>query len=125
MRLTIAIIFLSFLIALVRAVENYDDIEAALKSYPRQTQSNKKQRRPKFVYFKFKQEKLNEVDRFSKILYSFMATTGVRPHFVKVKEADLVGVVAEDAEIDIGAIKETFDDVIEDVYIKARENPEL
>jgi hypothetical protein len=47
-----------------------------------------------------------------------MATAGVRPYFVNLKDSQLLGIVPKDAEIDKEVILETFKDVIEAIEIK-------
>jgi hypothetical protein len=100
----------------IKCVEKYDNIKDALKDYPHQDRKNGKP--PKYVYFTFKERRVREMDYFSKILYKFLSTTGVRPYFVNLKDSQLLGIVPKDAEIDKEAILRTFKDVLENVEIK-------
>jgi hypothetical protein len=112
--LLILLILLS--IESIKCVEKYDNVKDALKDYPQQDRRNGKP--PKYLYFTFKQSKIQEMDYFSKILYRFLSTTGVRPYFVNLKDKQLLGIVPKDAEIDKDVILSTFKDVIENVEIK-------
>jgi hypothetical protein len=114
------IIFLICLVIIciesVKCVERYDNLKDALKDYPHQDRKNGKP--PKYVYFTFKEKRVREMDYFSKILYKFLSTTGVRPYFVNLKDSQLLGIVPKDAQIDKEAILSTFKDVIESIEIK-------
>src|SRR5690349_15651740 len=106
--------FLSFLLFIfVTSIQKYENIKDVMKDYP---QKAKKGKPPKFLYFKMSQGK--DLDYFSKILYKFMSTMGVRPYFVNLNDNQLLGIVPRDAEINTEAILDTFKGVVENIEIK-------
>ena len=109
------IISLICLICNVFCIQKYDNIQEALKDYPQQ--DRKIGRVPKYLYFKLFKERAKEMDYFSRILYQFMSTMGVRPYFVNLKDSILLGIIPLDLEIDTNVILETFKDVIESIEI--------
>jgi hypothetical protein len=100
----------------VSCIEKYDNVNQALKNYP--LQDNKNGKPPKFVYFKIKKSHAHNMDYFSKILYQFLNTMGVKPYFVNLKDDQLLGIVSKEAEINKEAILSTFSDVIEKIEVK-------
>lgn len=97
-------------------IEKYSNIQDALKNYPNQDKKHGKQ--PKFVYFHMNKNKAKDIDYFSKILYQFMNTMGVRPYFVNLQDSQLLGIVPKEANIDVESLMENFGDVINKIEIK-------
>lgn len=109
------LILIECLFILVLCIHKYHNIKDALKDYPIQDKRNGKQ--PKFVYFKMN-PKAKDLDYFSKILYQFFYTIGVRPYFVNIKDNELLGIVPKDAEIDLDAVLDRFRGIIDSISIK-------
>jgi hypothetical protein len=99
----------------VVSIQKYENIKDALKEYPQQDKKNGKP--PKYIYFKLFKEREKEMDYFSRILYQFMSTMGVRPYFVNLKDSILLGIVPLQAEIDTQTILDTFKEVVESIEI--------
>jgi hypothetical protein len=97
------------------SLEKYDNLKDALNNYPRVDKRAGKE--PKFVYFTMKPH-VKDLDYYSKLLYQFMFTMGVRPHFVTLQNNELLGIVPRDSEIDVDAIMDTFGDVLKSIDIK-------
>lgn len=114
-RIIPSIVLLIFIVGM-NCIQKYENAENALKDYP--TQDKKHGKKPKYVYFQMKPNHAQNLDYFSKILYKFMLTMGVRPYFVNLKDSVLLGIVPIDAEIDTEAILSTFSDSIDSVEIK-------
>ncbi len=97
------------------SIQKYDNVNDALKDYPQQDKKNGKV--PKYLYIKLFKEKEKEIDYFSRILYQFMSTTGVRPYFVNLKDNILLGIVPIHLEVDTQVILDTFQDVIQSIEV--------
>jgi len=108
--------FVFIFIICVECVPKYNNLNDALKDYPSQDKRNGKP--PKFVYMKFYKSKVDKIDYFSKILYQFMSTMGVRPYFVNMNDDTLLGIVSKESVIDKEVILSQFSDVIESIEIK-------
>lgn len=102
----------------VLSIQKYDNIKEALKDYPQQ--DRKSGRTPKYLYFKLFKDRAREMDYFSRILYQFMSTMGVRPYFVNLKDSILLGVIPIDLQINTKVILETFKDVIESIEVTTK-----
>jgi hypothetical protein len=107
----------------INCLEKYDSVQNALKNYPQQ--DKKYGKKPKFVYFTMKKTNTQDLDYFSKMLYRFMQTMGVRPYFVNLNDNQLLGIVPKDAEIDTNAILSTFSDAVESIEIKETMNDKI
>jgi hypothetical protein len=120
MKTLFIILVLVFNLSFIFTIQKYGNAKDALKDYPHQDKKNGK--KPKFVYFKIKNDKIMEMDYFSKVLYKFMATNGVRPYFVNLNDDTLLGLVAKEAEINTEVILDVFKDVIQSVEVKDNMN---
>jgi hypothetical protein len=112
--------FIVFLILVsgILSIQKYENVQDALKEYPQQDKRNGKP--PKYIYFKLFKEREKEMDYFSRILYQFMSTMGVRPYFVNLKDSILLGIVPIQAEIDTQVILDTFKEVVESIEITTK-----
>jgi hypothetical protein len=112
--------FIVFLILVsgILSIQKYENVQDALKEYPQQDKRNGKA--PKYIYFKLFKEREKEMDYFSRILYQFMSTMGVRPYFVNLKDTILLGIVPIQAEIDTQVILDTFKEVVESIEITTK-----
>jgi hypothetical protein len=106
------------LIVQIVTIERYQDTMEALKNYPKQVKKGGKN--PKFLYFFMKQNLKYNVDSYSKLFYTYLNTTGVRAYFVNIKDSILLGLIPEDAEIDVEELKENFSDLVEDVKLSLK-----
>ncbi len=112
-------IFLLFSLAffhLILCIEKVSNIKDALKSYPQQDKKHGK--RPKYIYITMHKNLQNDLDYYSKIFYKFMSTVGLRPYFVNLNDSQLLGIVSYDADVDVEAIQENFEDLIQKIQVK-------
>ncbi len=110
------LLYLVILINICLCLESFANPRDALANYPKQNKKSGKE--PKFLYIRMKPESCRQMDYYSRIFYNYLNTVGVRPYFTKVQNNLLLGMVPIDAEIDVPALKDNFEDLVEDIYIK-------
>ncbi len=112
--LLLLLIFISINLFYVCTLNKYNNIREALNDYPAQVKRGKK---AKYITLKIARDMWTKIDYFSKILYQFFLSTGVKVHFVNMKDKELLGIFPQDSQIDRDVVLEHFKGVIEDIII--------
>jgi hypothetical protein len=72
---------------------------------------------PNFVMFTFYKDKVNEIDRFSRILKEFLSTIGITASMVNSEDRQLIATIPRGTTFDKNIILDNFKDIIEKVDI--------
>jgi hypothetical protein len=103
-------------ISMIQCIEKVTNAKDALKSYP--SQDKRHGMRPKYIYITMKKNLSKDLDYYSKIFYMFLSTVGVRPYFVNLNDSQLLGIVPHHVEVNLEAVKENFEDLIQKIEVK-------
>jgi hypothetical protein len=68
---------------------------------------------PNFVMFTFYKDKVNEIDRFSRILKEFLSTIGITASMVNSDDRQLIATIPRGTTFDKNIILDNFKDIIE------------